>query len=55
MDEALQNVMDYIDTEGTPLKRSEWRELLGNIIDDCKMRLEASEDEVDEEDEDEEE
>jgi hypothetical protein len=52
MDEALQNVTDYIDTEGRDLSRRDWIRLLEAIQDYCQVGLDAAEDEVDEDDND---
>lgn len=55
MDEALQNVTDYIDTEGQPLSRRDWVDMLKAIKSYCDLCIEADEDfDGDDEDEDDE-
>lgn len=55
MEEALQNVTDYIDTEGQSLSRRDWVEMLRAVKSYCDLCIEADEDfEGDDEEDDDE-
>lgn len=49
--EKVQRIMELIDNEGSPcfLDKLEWRELLESVQSECESRLEAVNEELDNE------
>lgn len=57
MDEALQNILDYMESEVRHLNKRDYQRLLKRLMEDCESQLQASlefdrADERDEEDDD---